>query len=117
MAKRYERKYIANSYRAYDITDLDDLRRIIAESDHLNDVSIDVWDDSGMGGDSAPIIEVTGWRMETDDERSERLAEARKRRDIQAGIKAAAEIKEREKLRDLLAKYPDEAEPWTMNRD
>lgn len=51
---------------------------------------------------------VGGYRDETDQERKNRLAKARNEKRIREEAKRTAEEKEREHLRNLLKKYPEE---------
>lgn len=53
-------------------------------------------------------LTVEGLRKETDDERDKRLAAARKKRKDNARKREEKEEKERDILRDLMKKYPDE---------
>jgi Cft2 family RNA processing exonuclease len=66
-----------------------------------------VYLDSGYYEEGA-TLDFYGERDENPDERKKRLAVAKAERERKANLKAANERADREKLRKLLAKYPDE---------
>lgn len=108
MAKRYRDIKITKTYGADDIASLADLGEIISMFSKMKDVYIDIYDQSYGGGDADIVVDVSGVRPETDAERDERLKKARDLRKKQEKAKADAEQAERDKLRELLTRYPDE---------
>lgn len=110
MAKVYKQIYVAKQYE--ELHTLNDLQEIIDEwsSDayDLDSVRVTLCEGDAYSGESG-YIEVSAFRQETDAEREERLAAARKAREKRKKAEEEKAEEEKAKLRELLMKYPDEA--------